>query len=288
MNPFEFQGPDFLLFYLGLVVAVLVALVVLRSTRESARTFPQPKLSDPYQIAFLRGGGSAAIESAVVSLVDRNVLDAGADGVTCRQGTQSALFVEPLERSIVEELAVPLAPRKLWGKQFPESFSRYERTLSRLGLLPDAEEKSARVRDTLAAGMFLGVVAGIKIAVGLARGRSVSFLVILGVLSLLAVVTIANPRMTRRGKNVLEDLKTLFQGLKSRADSLTPGRAAAELALMAALFGAAALPLSAFPLREKLFPVSDSSSSGDSGGGSDSGSSCGGGGCGGGCGGCGS
>ncbi len=131
-------------------------------------------------------------------------------------------------------------------------------------------------------------MAGIKIIVALSRGRTnVAFLIILAIASVIALLALGNPRLTRRGKNVLEDLRTLFQGLKSRADSLSPGNAAAELALVAALFGTVALPIGAFPMRDQLFPPPSSSS--DSGGsGSSCGSSCGGGGCGGGCGGCGS
>jgi len=288
MNPFDLYGPEFLLFYLALSIATLVALFVLRGNRESGRAFPEPKLTDPYLIAYLRGGGSAAIESAVVSLVDRNILDADVDGIFRRKGLNPALFIDPLERAIVEDLETPLAPAKLMAKSFPQPFSGYDRTLARLGLLPDEEEKSARLNHTLAAGIFLAVVAGIKIAVALSRGRTnIALLIILSIAALIAIVVAGNPRSTKRGKNVLADLKTLFEGLKARADYLTPGKSAGELALVTALYGAAALPLAAFPLREKVFPTPQSSSDGG-GGSSDGGSSCGGGGCGGGCGGCGS
>lgn len=288
MNPFDLRGPEFLLFYFGLAVITLAALVVLRKIRESGRSYPQPRLSDPYLIAYLRGGGPAAVESAVVSLVDRKILDAGADGVSCRKSLNSALFVDPLERSIVEEVSRPLSPRKLLAKKFKDAFRKYDQTLSGLGLVPDEAEKSLRVRDTLVACILLAVVAGIKIVVALSRGRTnIGLLIVFAIVSLIAAVVIANPRVTRRGKNVLTDLRTLFDGLKARADYLTEGHSAAEMALLAALFGATILPLSAFPLREKLFPAP--SSSGDGGGSSDSSSSCGGGGCGGGgCGGCGS
>jgi uncharacterized protein (TIGR04222 family) len=289
MNPFDLRGPEFLLFYLGLSAATLVALVVVRQIRESSRAVPQPKLSDPYAIAYLRGGGEAAVESAVVSLVDRRILDVAADGLKSRSGLDLPRF-DHLERAILKEATSAVAAGSLLKKNF-EPLKRYEQLLSSLGLMPDEAERSARVRDTMVAAMLLGAVAGIKIVVALSRGRSnILFLIILAVAALIGVIKLGNPRLTRKGKAVLQDLQTLFSGLRSRADSLAEGRAAAELALLAALFGAVSLPLGAFPMREKLFPLpaanSDGGSSSSGGCGS---SSCGGGGCGGGgCGGCGS
>jgi uncharacterized protein (TIGR04222 family) len=294
MNPFDLRGPEFLLFYLGLSIATLVAVVVLRRSREPGRQFPQPKLSDPYLIGYLRGGPSAAIESAVVSLIDRGLIDVSDDRVRCNRHQRGSLLTDPLERAIVEELGTPRKPGDLGSMKFPDVFSGYDRALSRLGLVADAEEKAARLRDTLAASMFLAVVAGIKIAVALSRGRTnIILLVILAILAVVVVIIFGNPRTTKRGKNVVEDLRTLFSGLQSRAESLAPGRSAGELALVSALFGAYTLPVSAFPMREKLFPQPAPSSGSDSSGGSScgssssscSGSSCGGGG---GCGGCGS
>jgi uncharacterized protein (TIGR04222 family) len=295
MNPFDLRGPEFLLFYLGLSIATLVAVVVLRRSREPGRQFPQPKLSDPYLIGYLRGGPSAAIESAVVSLIDRGLIDISDDRVRCNRHQRGALLTDPLERAIVEELGTPRRPKDLGSMKFPEVFSGYARKLSMLGLVADTEEKSARLRDTLAGCIFLAVVAGIKIAVALSRGRTnIILLVILSILAVIVVIILGNPRTTQRGKNVVEDLRTLFKGLQSRAESLTPGRSAGELALVSALFGAYTLPVSAFPMREKLFPQpppssgsdgSSSSSCGSSSSSSCSGSSCGGGG---GCGGCGS
>ena len=168
-----------------------------------------------------------------------------------------------------------------------------EPELIRRGLLPTAAQKSARVRLFLLAGGTLGMVALIKITVALARGRSnVAFLVILGLAFLGALFMVTHPRLTPAGKALVDDLRTLFSGLKERAASMRPQQGGADFALLAAVYGvSAALPV--YPDAGRLFPTA--TSSGSSGGssapagsscGSSSGSSCGGGG--GGCGGCGS
>ena len=55
LNPFDLRGPEFLLFYLLLSVCVMVALVLTRRFAEAGEP-TKVNLSDPYQIAFLRGG----------------------------------------------------------------------------------------------------------------------------------------------------------------------------------------------------------------------------------------
>ena len=66
MNPFDLPGPQFLLFYLGLSAAVIVALVVARKFAESSAA-PKLDLSDPYLIAYLRGGDAETLRVAAVS-----------------------------------------------------------------------------------------------------------------------------------------------------------------------------------------------------------------------------
>ena len=60
------------------------------------------------------------------------------------------------------------------------------------------------------------------------------------------------------------DLKTLFKRLKSRASALKAGGESNEMAMLIAVFGLAALPATAFPFVEKLYPQPRSESSGSS------------------------
>jgi uncharacterized protein (TIGR04222 family) len=292
-NPFDLRGPQFLLFYLCLGVAITMLAHWTRRAWEGGDT-PRP-LSDYLEIAFLRGGAAEAIRVAILALIDRGVLTiSGSDRLEVAQPDAARRLTRRTEQAIVARAARTATPAELIADAgVAEAVSlECEPELIRRGLLPTAEQKSARVRLFLLAGGTLGAVALIKIAVALARGRSnVAFLVILGVAFLGALFVVTHPRLTPAGKALVDDLRTLFSGLKERAASMRPQQGGADFALLAAVYGvSAALPV--YPDAQRLFPRatdSSSSSSGSSCGsscGSSGGSSCGGGG--GGCGGCGS
>ena len=149
-----------------------------------------------------------------------------------------------------------------------------------------------RVQEAGLAIVLLCVVAAVKVAIGVARNRPVSFLVLFAFgFSALTLFTIRG-RRTVLGERVLGDLTMLFDALRERADELRPNIATGELALLMAVFGAGAVPIGAFPLVRAFRPATTTNTSScGTGCGSSSGSSCGGGGSscgGGGCGGCGS
>jgi uncharacterized protein (TIGR04222 family) len=168
-----------------------------------------------------------------------------------------------------------------------------EPQLIRAGLLPDDRIKATWRYLRVVAFLLLGSVAVLKIGVALSRGRTnIVFLVVLSAIFGVIVHFVTNPVRTAAGNAMLADLRTLFAALERRAGVLRPGpdKRGNELALLAAVFGAGAVPGGAV-LLERLFrkpqrPRSASSCGSTSG--SSCGSSCGGGGCGGGCGGCGS
>jgi uncharacterized protein (TIGR04222 family) len=72
-NPFDLPGPSFLLFYACLGVFVAIALRSFRRRNEEGSA-PRIDTSDPYLIAYLRGGKNEAARVAAVSLVDRGLL----------------------------------------------------------------------------------------------------------------------------------------------------------------------------------------------------------------------
>jgi hypothetical protein len=180
----------------------------------------------------------------------------------------------------------------------------YEPELVRLGLLAESDTRARRVRDAGIAIAILFVVAAIKIAIGVARNRPVSFLVMSLIGFSVVTMVVIRGRRTVLGERVLADLAMLFDALRDRANELRPYSSTSELALLIAVFGVGAVPVSAFPFRRAFTSPTDtstwsstSSCGGSSCGGGSSfscsgGSSCGGGGSscggGGGCGGCGS
>ena len=260
MNPFDLPGPQFLLFYIVFAGLVITGLIFWRRRAESSASTPRIDLSDPYLIAYLRGGEKE---------VRRVARYANSDG-----------------------------SRK--------PYKSYERTLRMARLLPDWYVKSGRLKRLVIAGLVLIGVGGAKVLIALEAGRAnVGFLIILMIVAVIVAGKISFPRLTESGKAMLEDVKSLYSGLKDRAALSKPGDAGVEPAMLAAVFGVGALSATGYadqlaPHRRKKADgscatdcgcgssCSSSSSSDSSSSSCSSGSSCsGGGGCGGGCGGCG-
>jgi len=296
MNLFDLPGPQFLAFYAMLGIVVVGAVYYLKKHGEAGEPVRLPS-SDPYLIAYLRGGAVDAVRLGVTVLVDRTLLVIGGnDEVSCRDGVTPRHGSNDLERAILEQCATPQSPRDLVVSPRLTGVARrsYEPLLLHMQLLAGSEQRQRRGLHAGIAIVVLVTVAAIKVAIGLSRHRPVSFLVISAmVFSVLTLFTIRG-RRTARGDRVLDDLATLFDALRGRASELRPYTATNELALLVAVFGLGAVPLVAFPFRRALTPREAATSCGTSSscGSSSSGSSCGGGGssCGGGsgCGGCGS
>ncbi|HTM50887.1 MAG TPA: TIGR04222 domain-containing membrane protein [Bryobacteraceae bacterium] len=285
MSPFDLPGPMFLVFYLFCGGLALIGVTLLQNFNEPRENL-KVNLSDPYLIAFLRGGRSEAIRVATVSLIDRALLKASGSTVVAINVNTTQVVRAQIEIQLLFLCRTAQEAGTLHANAgFDDSFREYEAELVRLGLMPDASAKTLRAQVFV---LFLAVMWGlgiIKILVALGRGRrNIELLVILMLAFGYAGYKITHPPQTGRGKALLADLSSLFRSLKDRAASFLPGSNPTELALLTAVFGIAALPVDVFPHARSLYPA-PSSSSGDSG--SSCGSSCGGG-CGGGCGGCGS
>jgi len=136
------------------------------------------------------------------------------------------------------------------------------------------------------AGAVLG---GIRLALGIAAGHAVGYLIALlvvtGVIALFFLAHTPNPR-SHRGDRLVRNLRRTNAALRTSAAAAAAGLAGADLALAVGLWGPAIL--SGSPLddvRRLLRPPGSSDGGSSDGGSSDSGSSCGGSSCGGGCGG---
>lgn len=291
VNPFEWYGPEFLIFYAALSLLVIGALVWFRKKAEAGAA-PRLELADPYLIAHLRGGANEVLRVAIVSLVDRDLLQADGAQLRTRPEVSPDAVRHPVEKALIRHFSAGGEAASVFDNHgLEQSCESYRARLEGAGLLPDEATRNARRLRLLAALAVLAGVALIKIFIGLARERPVLLLVIS--LAVAASVTSAvwSPRLTARGKAALEDIQSLYGGLKDRAFSLRAGGATAEVAMLAAVFGIGALEAEAFAYTKTLFPKAVKPSTGSSCGGScgsSCGSSCGGGGCGGGCGGCGS
>lgn len=296
MNPFDWYGPEFLLFYIFFSVLVIGGMVWLRNRNEEGPV-PRLELADPYLIAYLRGGANEVSRVAIVSLVDRKLLQADGSQLATRKKVSADSVRHPIEKALIENFSSAGEASSIFTSYSCEKACEpYRESLENAGLLPNRAIRTSRQLLLIITIALLVGVALIKISIGVSRERPVTFLVILMVIAVVVTFIIWSPRLTARGKAALEDIQSLYSGLKNRALSLRAGGATAEAVMLAAVFGIAALEADAFAFTKTLFPKAVASSGGSCGSScgsscsssSSCGSSCGGGGCGGGCGGCGS
>lgn len=294
-NPLDLPGPDFLVFYALFALVTLGLLYVARAAGESG---PPPRIDtgDPYLIAYLRGGKHEALRVATIALVDRGLLLVDEKTRTVVALAQFTKPQHPIEQVLMRHFEQSHLATTVFGNdELTAACAEYERRLAALGLVPDDARRSTRRRLLAGALVVLIGLSVAKIAVAFARGRSnVLFLFVLTAVAAMVAGAVTTPRLTSRGRALLADLRRLFARLRVRAPSMNRGGASADIALLAAVFGLAALPWPAFAYARSLYPKAGSSSvsagwssCGLSGGSSSCGasSSCGGGGSG--CGGCG-
>lgn len=301
MNPFDLTGPQFLVFYIGLSVLALIAIVLTRKYVESSEA-PKLDLSDPYLIAYLRGAEPETLRVATVSLIDRGLLVATGTQLKTADKASPDAVRRPIEKELLHRFKrADEATAIFEDARLRATCKPFEQALKNAGLLPNDQIHNSRMTRLLIACAILGGVGVIKVLVALSRGRTnVWFLVILMVVAIVIAIKISFPRLTETGKAMIADLQNLYSGLKDRALLLQTGGASIEPLMLAAVFGVGALAGPSFAYTHALFPratanqqTGSSSSCGSSCssvascGSSDGGGGCGGGGCGGGCGGCG-
>ncbi|APA68075.1 TIGR04222 domain-containing membrane protein [Janthinobacterium sp. 1_2014MBL_MicDiv] len=298
LNPFYWSGPWFLLAYLLFGVLVLYLVRELLMRQELRNPHAQLTLAeDPYRIAFLRGGALEAVKIAAIVLVDRGLLRAEGPLLATASADSLRFASHDIERDVLRlflgrqghsrELAVQAATLP--------ACRAYLDSLTQQELLVGPPLLRRRARITGIAHYLLLAVAAIKAIVAIANGHyNLLFLALLLALFLLILRGLRNRRSSWSAQRLLADLRMLFGRLNMRSSRLKAGDGSADMALLAAIFGIGALPLSVYTYIAELYPAprsgnggsdsaSGSSSSGDSSSGGDGGGSS----CGSGCGGCG-
>jgi len=283
MNPFDLSGPSFLVFYIVFAVVVVVAVKLAIDTAEQGAP-PALPLSDPYQIAWLRGGTPEAARIAVLALTDRGLLAIQGDDLV-NFGPARSFVQEPLERAILALCAQSgtAATAVLDDPAVEQACAVYQAQLERLQLMPDPAMRARRNRWLAIATAILLGVAVIKIDIAIGRGKyNVEFVIILGLIALWVMWRLTRRRRTSLGNRRGKDLRRLFITLRQRAASIRSGAMTSDAVLLAAVFGLSVLPAPGFADLLRVYKKSASSGGGC---GTSCGSGCGGGG--GGCGGCG-
>lgn len=311
MNPFDLPGPQFLLVYIVFAGLVIAGLVFARRRAELSPSTPRIDLSDPYLIAFLRGGEKEVLRVATVTLIQRGLLVRDGKRIQRAENASPDSVRIPIEQALLKKYA--RSGKVSWMFEddgLSLACEPYARTLQRARLLPDDYVHRGRLVRLVIATFLLTGVGFTKVIIALDAGRTnVGFLIVLIVAALVIAAAISFPRLTESGKAMILDVQSLYGGLRHQASSINAGPASAtnvgsagvEPMMLAAVFGVGALAGSGFSFAEGLFRGQDkrrsnscasdgdcgsscstSSSSCSSGSSSCSGgSSCGGGGCGG-------
>jgi uncharacterized protein (TIGR04222 family) len=301
MFPFDLAGPQFLGFYLVAGVALLGLAVFAIQELEGAAAGKGALLTDPYEIAYLRGGAAEAIRIAVLSLIDRDLLRQTKDepsGVAMLEpGANSGTAPRhPLERAVMAQVDGPTRADGLTKGSLAQSASALiAPALAARSLIVDGPIKDRRRALIGGVWAFLTLIFVARMAQAIANQRSnVGLLCVAWIVASIATLLIVGKLPHAGGARALESLRALLGDLRQRIGQLQPGGATSELILLASVFGFAAVPATLAPyaadLSIALSPPpprrsSDGCGSGGGGCGSGGGGGCGGGG--GGCGGCG-
>ncbi len=265
-DPFDWNGPAFLILYVVLIVGAVISSMVIAAQRRpegSARG-----TDDADSLAYLAGGAVRFGDALVARLLARGALvmtTAKTFSVRMREsGTTAA------ERAVLA-LHAPIGwstiASTLKGHDEPLT-----RDMERRGLLMSPGD-AATLRWWTALP-FIGIfgIGAIKLAVGLSRDKPVGFLTIFLIVAAVAILItlFSGDRRTQGGIRAVSDARE-----KQRRLKVAPTRA--ETGLAVALFGTGVLAASGFADFHKLRQSSgDSGSSGSSDGSSDGGGGCGG------------
>ena len=300
VNPFDWSGPWFLLAYLifGVLVYYLARELLIRQELRN----PHAQLSladDPYRIAFLRGGALEAVKIAAIVLVDRGLLRADGPLLETASADSLRFASHDIERDVLRLYLGRQGHSKELAAQAEmlPSCRAYQETLTQQELLVGPPLLRRRARITWPAHYLLLTVAAVKAVIAISRQHyNLLFLALLLAIFLLMLRGLRTQAISWSAQRLLTDLRMLFGRLNQRASRLQAGSSSADMALLAAIFGLGALPLSVYAYVAQLYPVprhssdsssgstGDSSSGGGDGGGDGGGSGCGGCGGGGGCG----
>ena len=264
MSPFTLAGTEFLWFYAGFAVLVILAVSYARQVVEPADA-GSPGIEDPYDAAYLRGGFPEALRVVAITLIDRGLLVANANSL--RRSDEPAYGLRPLESKVHAFFQPERAAGDLLSSINESWCAEIEVRLREQGFLPDLAWRFFLRAVALVA---LAGVAGTRLLFALAEGRTnVEFLILLSLGAIAVAMILPFPRLTLRGKEELWRLKETHpapdrQILLPRGDDRT---------WAAAIYGAA--------LFSGVLAWESGGDSGGSGGCGDGGGGCGGCGCGG-------
>jgi uncharacterized protein (TIGR04222 family) len=291
------SGPMFLLAY---AIFAAVAIVVARGYARGAGSSPfgpapTPLVDverDPFEVAYLRGGGGCMLRFALFELVRRRALRVVPAGPNKKgEALEATGFAEgpgpgTLLPAIVAFAATPRTPVAMLASSLPalataDGAAAFESRLAADGLLLSAAEKRRSWSAVGYGALALVVVAASRNGWAFSVGHhNVGFLAVETLFALAILLAVAHPqRLSARGRAYIARIRSALAPARTPpAGSLfDPQPLFVAAAGFEVLAGTEYAPLTPF--------VRSRSSDGSCGSGGDSGGGGGGGGCGGGCGG---
>lgn len=294
MNPLDLPGPEFLLLFMALILAALVAgLAIHWSSRLPAGDPPAEALHlAPYEIAYL-AGPEVVVEAAVARLVNDGYVEV-LSGDRWMKGHEVLTKATDVERDVHEAVnAGPIPDIRVLVAQARPALDPIRHRLENLGLIMSQSRiHAARLYPILLvlAVVLFGVL---KILVGLSRNRPVLFLILLCITAVVAAARFWLPlHRTVRGDKALAHHREVNAAVEFQAERRLHQMSGDDVILAMGLFGSGVFAAGPIAQLEKRFhPKSkwgfEQSSIFDPGGwslsdgGGGDGGGCGGGGCGG-------
>ena len=271
LNPFDLDGPSFLMLYALLLVLVAMSTWLLRDLARTTERRPDLRDLGDVELGYCVGGNQRAADTLYVALASRGAASLGRDGIVV-EGPMPGL---PPQLEAFRQALVGASSRLRFKSAFTKS-SPYEAMLNRLVARKILLDPSRRLRLSMANWLPVGLLLAfglLKVCVGISRGRPVGFLQFF-----LAATFLAFAATLRRERYVTRETSASLEHLRHSRSRALRAPMPDEVPFAFAMLGTVALDGTAHAGYANL--VNQTDSGGGSGCGT-GGSSDGGGGCGG-------
>lgn len=305
-NPLDWNGPQFLTLFSGLLIVAIIASIVLRrmllQSDGKIDVIGRDEDFGPVEAAWLEGGDHRAVSCSLLDLAQKHAVYL--DGSNVHPGPTIATY-RPTHRitSLIQASVTSADVGRSWRVMCRDASAgliALRQDLENKGLVTSATQRNMAVAATISTVGAVVVLGAAKIVIGIGRDRPVGYLLIGEILAILGLVVLISsiPRLTATGKKLLKRLKADVAQNPSETNMLDSQAQTSEgsthdntLLWSAALLGPAVLATTPFAeydtfMRSQTSGIGTGAAHGGCGTGC-SGDSGGGGGCGGGCGGCG-
>jgi uncharacterized protein (TIGR04222 family) len=283
-NPFDLDGPGFLIFYAVSWIAILFISIIWRGLQRLPRANNrnlEPNL-DVYEMADLAGGVERLVDTALAQLYQQEYIEIENGNIVATPKANT--LQHPIEQTVLQAIAASPNTKLSSIRQQVSNLSwltENKQNLQQKLLLMSAEQITRSKFGPMMLFLVLLVVGIIRIFNGMAQSHPVGYLMVFCSITLIAVfICFATQRLTYYGKAVLKHTRNSFATTRLYAEH---PMAAYQVATMGISAASTWLPMELMVFAKP--PTSSGSSSSDGGGcggGGCGGGGCGGGGCGGG------